>query len=74
MCRGLTNERQNAPPAFDRPKVRSVVSWIWEYMQACLRKEEAPVKICVSITIELSTTTVFSKLLILAKAIFSALK
>ncbi len=39
-CRGRTKEKQKAPPAFDRPKVRSVVPWIWEYMQACLRKEE----------------------------------
>jgi hypothetical protein len=41
LCRGLTNEIQNAPPAFDRLEVRSMVSWIWEYTRACLRKEGA---------------------------------
>jgi hypothetical protein len=71
LCRELTNEKGNAPPAFDRPKVRSVVSWIWELRQAEPPKGVTPM---VDITVKMNAATFILVVLIVLKALRSANK
>jgi hypothetical protein len=51
LCRALTNEKRNAPSAFDRPKVRSLLSWCREIQRSSLRKEVSRMKITIEVDV-----------------------
>ena len=60
--------KQNAPPVFDRPKARSVLSWCRESQWPSLRKEVSQMKI----TIEVDALTLI--LLVLYISALSAIR
>lgn len=65
----MANESENALPAFDRPKVRSLISLIWESRQAEPPKGVTPM---VVITMKMDAPTFIFVVLIVLAALRSA--